>query len=365
MKTKYWPEKGSGLNYEALREASGILRRGGVVAFPTETVYGLGADGLSPRAVRMIYEAKGRPADNPLILHLAGPEQLEWVAADVSARTRLLVRTFWPGPLTLVLPKTDRVPSEVTAGLDTVAVRMPDHPLALALISETGTPLAAPSANRSGYPSPTTAAHVLHDLDGRVHGVLDGGPCRIGLESTILDLTREVPMILRPGAVTREALEQALGAAVAQDPGLDGYLRREGAGTPRAPGLKYQHYAPEAKVCLLSGTSEELAGYVRERMRDADFLRENAPVGLLLTAETEQALRKTQGDLNLGYVRVLGSRGRLPEIGERLYDELRRCDLEGVRTVFAEAYPARGVGAALMNRLTKASGQAPVELKKS
>jgi L-threonylcarbamoyladenylate synthase len=358
LKTKYWPEKGPGLNRAALREASDILKKGGVVAFPTETVYGLGADGLSPYAVRRIFKAKRRPADNPLILHVAGLEQLEWVAVNESSQTRLLIQKFWPGPLTLVLPKTGRVPYEVTAGLDTVAVRMPDHPLALALIGQTGVPLAAPSANRSGYPSPTTAAHVLHDLDGRVHGVLDGGACRIGLESTILDLTQEVPMILRPGAITKEALEQVLGA-VAQDPGLAGSADSEGSRIPKAPGLKYRHYAPEAKVCLLSGTPEEMAGYIRERARDTDFLKENGPVGLLLTEETAQALRKTQWNSASGYVRVLGSRSRLSGIGERLYDELRRCDVEGLRTVFAETYPLEGVGAALMNRLAKASGQVP------
>jgi L-threonylcarbamoyladenylate synthase len=340
-----------GADKKAVSEAAGILRNDGVIAFPTETVYGLGANGLSSAAVRKIFKAKGRPSDNPLILHVSDHDQIGLITSHVPAQSQMLMRTFWPGPLTLILPKSDLVPSVVTGGLDTVGIRMPDHPLALALISETGTPLAAPSANRSGYPSPTTAMHVLHDLDGRIDGILDGGPCEIGLESTILDMTQAVPVILRPGAITREALERLLGPVALDTRAI-----------PKAPGMKYHHYAPKAKLYLLSGTSKAIAEYIQTQVNGDHIFVKDEPVGFLLTTETEAILKQLETGPESQYVRVLGSQNRPEEVGGKLYDELRRCDLEGIQTVFVEAYSTQGMGAALMNRLIKASGQNPLNV---
>jgi len=248
--TIHWIIKDVKKDAKYITAAGSIIAAGGLVAFPTETVYGLGANALNGRAVQRIFQAKGRPADNPLIVHVADPAEVEQVAHLNETATKLM-QTFWPGPLTLVLPKKPNVPDEVTAGLDTVAVRMPNHPVALTLIKAAAVPIAAPSANLSGRPSPTTVWHVLEDMTGNIAGVLDGGSCQLGVESTVLDISGGTPTILRPGGVTAEQLQPVLGV-VQYDPALENH-QPQGNIKPRSPGVKYKHYAPKAKVILLEG----------------------------------------------------------------------------------------------------------------
>lgn len=313
----------------AIRRAAQILVCGGLVAFPTETVYGLGAAVSCAAAVERIFAAKGRPSDNPLIVHVAVPEQLDDVAARVPAAARELIEHFWPGPLSLVLPRSAAVPPQVSAGLSTVAVRMPAHPVALRLIEAAGVPVAAPSANRSGRPSPTVARHVLADLAGRIDAVLDGGPCAVGLESTVLDLTASRPLILRPGGVTREDLEAVLGVPVAE-------ARWRGGAPPPSPGMKYRHYAPRAALLLITGSPSRrtaLLAALRESFRRRGF-----KVGLLGC-----------------FLGNGGGSGSEAQAAQKLYLALRDFDWRGVDIILAEELPARGLGAALMNRLRKAA----------
>lgn len=328
-------------------DAAQLLREDHAVAFPTETVYGLGANALSNAAVEKIFAAKGRPSDNPLIVHIATMEQLPTVAAAIPPKAQRLIEAFWPGPLTIILPKTDQVASLVTAGLDSVGVRMPDHPVALALIAAAGLPIAAPSANRSGRPSPTTAAHVLADLEGRVAGVVDGGATGVGVESTVIDVTVEPPVILRPGGVTREQLEEVIGP-VEMDPSFQAGASE----TPRAPGMKYTHYAPEGEMWLAAGDD---AIRVREKM--ADMLREakqhGRKTGVLATAETVDYWR-AHPDADV--VLSVGSRTNLGEVAQRLYAVLREFDRHQVQFIAGETFPRDGLGMAVMNRLEKAAG---------
>ncbi|OKO96696.1 L-threonylcarbamoyladenylate synthase [Geobacillus proteiniphilus] len=323
--------------YPQIREAVEWLRAGEVIAFPTETVYGLGADAANTAAVEKIFAAKGRPSDNPLIVHVAHIAQAEAVAASIPTVAKTLMERFWPGPLTLVLPKRAGAVSErVTAGLPTVAVRMPDHPLALALIEASGLALAAPSANRSGRPSPTTAAHVLADLDGRIAGVIDGGPTGVGVESTVLDCSGDVPTILRPGGVTKEALIEAIGrveeAAAVDD-----------EAAPKAPGMKYTHYAPKAPLWIVAGPPAFLQRLVDESRA------EGKTVGVLTTEENRD---QYAADVVL----PCGMRQALETVASRLYDTLRRFDETNVDLIYSEAFPEEGIGAAIMNRLRKAAG---------
>lgn len=322
--------------YPQIQEAAEWLRTGEVIAFPTETVYGLGADAANTTAVEKIFAAKGRPSDNPLIVHVASLAQVESIAASIPPVAKTLMERFWPGPLTLVLPKRDGAVSErVTAGLSTVAVRMPDHPLALALIEASGLALAAPSANRSGRPSPTTAAHVLADLNGRIAGVIDGGPTGVGVESTVLDCSGEVPTILRPGGVTKEALSEVIGRV------------EEAAGdeqtAPKAPGMKYTHYAPKAPLWLAAGPPSFLQRLVDESRA------EGKTVGVLTTEENKN---RYVADVVL----ACGARRDLETVAQRLYDVLRQFDETGVNLIYSEAFPEEGIGAAIMNRLRKAAG---------
>jgi len=358
-----------------IKEAGRILRDGGLVAFPTETVYGLGANGLDGKAAARIFAAKHRPADNPLILHVASLEQAKALASNWSPKAQLAAEKLWPGPLTLIVPAAAHIPAEVTAGLSTVAIRFPDHPIALALIEAAGVPIAAPSANRSGRPSPTLAEHVLEDLGDQVQVILDGGPCRVGLESTILDVSVEPPAILRPGEITLEALTRILGLVCAELPHgekpvagpIDDSLSGSGAALfgkgPKAPGMKYRHYAPKAPVTLLAGAPEKTAAYLRTILAQESRDETAARIGLLLTDETWALLQKETGDWQeTFYCRNLGSYHHPKEIGRRLYDELRRCDQEGVRQIYVEACTRQGSGAAVMNRLVKASGHHVVDL---
>ncbi|SMC00113.1 translation factor SUA5 [Thermanaeromonas toyohensis ToBE] len=329
-----------------IRLAARILQRGGVVAFPTETVYGLGANALDSRAVKRIFWAKGRPQDNPLIVHVANLPMLQALTTHLPPQALLLIQRFWPGPLTLVLPKSEVVPPEVTAGLNTIAIRMPAHPVALALIKAARLPVAAPSANLSGRPSPTTGHHVLRDLRGKIDAVVDGGPTYVGVESTVLDLTSPVPTILRPGGITKEQLEEVLGE-VAVDPAVLG----EGMSRPKAPGMKYTHYAPEGEVYLVAGDLPRMVRRIREMVET--FKRKGLRVAVLATVETASSyLKEPRPD----YLEVLGSREDLSQIAARLFAALRNCDRQRAEVILVETFPEEGLGLAIMNRLRKAAG---------
>lgn len=346
QQTKYWNVDNivDGLeDYPQVHEAADMLRQNELIAFPTETVYGLGGNGLVDDTVEKIYTAKGRPSDNPLILHIADRAQLDELVAEVTPMAEALMEAFWPGPLTIVFQKKPGVALRASAGLDTIAIRMPDHPLALALIQCAGLPIAAPSANLSGRPSPTTAQHVLEDLDGRIAGVLDGGPTGIGVESTVVDSTGDVPLILRPGGVTAEQIAEITGE-VAIDPGL----LSEGI-APKSPGMKYRHYAPKGEMWLVRGDSpEEIAARICGFAEEA--AAEGKKVGILAT---EESLPSYKG----GYTVVpCGTRSDQISVARRLYDVLRQFDQACVDTIFAETFPESGVGAAIMNRLAKAAG---------
>ncbi len=337
------------LDMERIRQAGRIIRDGGLVAFPTETVYGLGGDALNAAAAEQIYSAKGRPCDNPLIVHISRLEDLEQVAASIPQKALALAEKFWPGPLTMIFEKTEKVPGETTGGLDTVAVRMPSHPVALALISAAGGFVAAPSANTSGRPSPTTAAHVREDLEGRIPLILDGGPVHIGLESTIVDMSVTPPMILRPGYITRQMLEQTAGA-VAVDPGL---IREESAVRPKAPGMKYRHYAPKAQMTVVHGAREQMVKEICRLVAEAKSRGEK--VGVLASEETKDRYPD-------GLIRSVGSRQEELTIARGLYGALREFDHLGVDVIYAESFVTEELGQAIMNRLKKAAGQRILEV---
>ncbi|WP_077619920.1 L-threonylcarbamoyladenylate synthase [Bacillus sinesaloumensis] len=341
METKHWVVDKHQHNLESypqIIEAAALLQANEVVGFPTETVYGLGANALSDDAVAKIYEAKGRPSDNPLIVHISTMGQLYKIAEDISEQAERLIEKFWPGPLTLVLKrKENAVSKKVTAGLETVAVRMPSHPVALALITASGLPLAAPSANLSGKPSPTLAKHVADDLTGKIAGILDGGPTGVGLESTVLDCSGEVPIILRPGGITKEQLESVCGVVE-----VDKAILTDNE-APKSPGMKYKHYAPTAPLTIVNGSQGFIQSLVKEKQN------EGLKVGVLTTTEREN---KYEAD------RVIscGSREQLETVASRLYGVLRQFDESGVDVIFSESFPSEGIGQALMNRLTKAAG---------
>lgn len=332
---------------EALAHAGQLIREGALVAFPTETVYGLGADALNAEASTRIYAAKGRPSDNPLIVHIADVESLPVIAADIPAAAYALADAFWPGPLTMIFNKTARVPEQTTGGMDTVAVRMPSDKIAQALIRAGGGFIAAPSANTSGRPSPTTAAHVLEDLDGRIPLILDGGAVQIGLESTIVDLSTGTPTILRPGYITRAMLHDVIGT-VEIDPGL---IAADSGIKPKAPGMKYRHYAPRAQMTIVEGTQQQ----VTETINRLAFEQEAAGrrVGILATTENaDQYL--------CGMVRCIGSRGNEDEIAAGLYRVLREFDDLKADVIYSESFASENEAdrlcGAIMNRLLKAAG---------
>ncbi|GHU50571.1 threonylcarbamoyl-AMP synthase [Clostridia bacterium] len=319
---------------DSIEKAAEIIRLGGLVAFPTETVYGLGADGFSPEACASVFAAKGRPADNPLILHLCDISQINQVAFDIP-NTFYLLKDFFPGALTVILKKSDKVPMEVSAGLPTVAVRFPKNEIARELIRLSGTPIAAPSANKSGRPSPTRAEHVLADLDGRIDAVIHGGDCEYGLESTILDLSENTPSILRQGVITEPRISEKIGAVL---------LTQNAKDAPKAPGMKYAHYSPRAKVTLVSSAN---ISKMTEKINALALSRENSAI--MATDETFSAYTH-------GIVISLGSRADLDEIARNLFATLREFDKRGVSQVFAETLPTDGIGAAIMNRLIKSAG---------
>ncbi|WP_163182631.1 L-threonylcarbamoyladenylate synthase [Neobacillus sedimentimangrovi] len=341
MNTKVWKVDKCVDNLESnphVVDAAHFLRENEVVAMPTETVYGLAGNAKNDEAVRKIFEAKGRPSDNPLIIHIAERSQLEQMVAEVPEKADRLIEAFWPGPLTIVFRMKEGVLSKLaTAGLSTVAVRMPDHPVALALLRACRLPIAAPSANSSGKPSPTTAAHVVEDLNGKIAGVLDGGPTGVGVESTVVDCTEDVPIILRPGGITREQLEAVIGE-VRIDPALINESEQ-----PKSPGMKYRHYAPNAPLYLVSGTREFLQRLVEEKQK------EGLRVGVLTTEEFA-------GEYEADEVLICGQRSELDTVASALYDVLRRFNQLNVDIIFSEMFPNVGVGHAIMNRLEKAAG---------
>lgn len=347
-----------------LQEAAGILRAGGLVAFPTETVYGLGGNGLLKEASRSIYAAKGRPSDNPLILHISDMKELEPITREIPHRARTLAEHFWPGPLTMILNKAEIVPLETTGGLSTVAVRMPEHEVARRLIALAGVPVAAPSANTSGRPSPTTAAHVREDLEGKIEAILDGGPSGIGLESTIVDLSGEEPVLLRPGAITAEMLEKALGERVLLDPALEKPL--DPSVHPKAPGMKYRHYAPKAPMVIIQGKEGNFAGEELLRVEEAvdrqvdRSLEDGKRTALICSDESLSYYQKryeaplAKGQLIL---RTMGTRNREESIAHNLFSVLREMDEVQAEYIVAEGVNTEAIGYAVMNRMKKAAAQ--------
>ena len=339
------------MNRETLKKAGEILRKGGLVAFPTETVYGLGADALNEQAAGKIYAAKGRPSDNPLIVHIADMDSLTMITKTIPEKARIIAKKFWPGPLTMIFRKTECVPLGTTGGLDTVAVRMPDHAIAREIIRAGGGYIAAPSANTSGRPSPTTARHVEEDLAGKIDMVVDGGSVEIGVESTILDMTVEPPMILRPGAVTREMLESLVGEIL-----VDKTLIEPNSGNPpKAPGMKYRHYAPKAEMTILEG---DISRVIEEINRmAAEKTAKGFKVGIIGTEETA-------GRYVTGNFKCIGTRQDEATVAGNLYGILRDFDSDGTDYIYSESFSTCGIGSAVMNRLLKAAGHHVIHVDK-
>jgi L-threonylcarbamoyladenylate synthase len=328
-----------------IRIAADFIKEGGLVAFPTETVYGLGADALNAKAVLALFEAKKRPLDNPPIVHVGNSKDVSRLIREVPLKAGRLMETFWPGPLTLIFKRSAIVPGVTVAGLDTIAIRMPKHNVALALIRESNCPIAAPSANLAGKPSPTSAKHVLEDLNGRIDAVLDAGPTRIGVESTVLDMTVDPPQILRPGGTPYEDLKRILGKVGLHQVAVAN--RELPVEKVRSPGMKHKHYAPNAEMVLVEGEASAIIGKVKELAKF--YERKGKKVGVLATDETV-------GYYEADVVKSLGSRSDLTVIARNLFRLLREFDSEGVDVIIAEGVPAEGLGLAVMNRLRKASG---------
>lgn len=348
MKTEIIRISGEDPDIEALKYCGSVIREGGLVAFPTETVYGLGANAFNDAAVRSIFTAKNRPADNPLIVHISDYGMLQGVAAfnneEEQRRLMALGEVYWPGPLTMIVGKDEQIPPAVSCGLQTVGIRMPVHPVALALIRESGVPIAAPSANSSGRPSPTKFSHVYEDMNGKVDVIIDGGDARVGVESTVLDLVSKEPTVLRPGAVTKEDVMRVLGTCAAYDwKGLEGKVEK-----PRSPGMKYRHYAPVAETTVYAGSQAAVVARMQREIRSA--AAKGLRVGVLATDETKKLYKEAQVVLSLGKM------GDSLAHAERLFDCLRTFDTQDVQVVFAQAVSEDGVGDAVMNRLFRAAG---------
>ncbi len=337
-------------NEKIYNHASDILRKGGLVAFPTETVYGLGADALDAEASAKIYAAKGRPSDNPLIVHIADIDALNKLSCDVNDKALRAAERFWPGPLTIILKKTDIVPDSITGGLDTVAIRMPSHPVAAKLIRSSGVYIAAPSANTSGKPSPTKASHVVHDLNGKIDMIIADDTVDIGVESTIIDLSEEVPTILRPGFITQEQLSECLGE-VRIDPAIMGTLER--GIVPKAPGMKYKHYSPDADLVIVEGSQKNVVEKINELA--ADKMKAGFKVGIMASDETASLYKAD-------FIKDMGSRHNEAEAARKLYSVLRDFDEYGVKYIYSESFSTENVGQAVMNRLIKAAGHTIINL---
>lgn len=345
MKTKILKIDSNKFIASELQDAVEILRGGGLVAFPTETVYGLGADGLNQDASKKIYEAKGRPSDNPLILHIANFEALKDLTIECPEMGRKLAQAFWPGPLTLIFKKSEKVPYSTTGGLETVAIRMPSHPIAYELIRQSGIYVAAPSANISGRPSPTKAEHVIEDMDGKIEMIIDGGKVEIGLESTIVDVTGSVPTILRPGYITAEMIEKVTGS-VAYDKAV--FTRDKDSNiVPKAPGMKYKHYAPKGNLTIYEGNSDAVIRAINKVAEEK--LLAGYKVGIVATDETINRYPN-------GNVKTIGTRKEEGTIARGLFEILRDFDSEGAEYIYTESFENNQLGQAIMNRLLKAAG---------
>lgn len=338
------------IDKDVIDRAGTILRNGGLVAFPTETVYGLGGDALNSESSRKIYAAKGRPSDNPLIVHITNMEALEKIVTEIPEGARKLAKRFWPGPLTMIFKKNDVVPKETTGGLDTVAVRMPSNKIAAAMIDAAGGYVAAPSANLSGRPSPTVAKYVVEDMDGRIDMIIDGGDSDVGLESTIVDFTTGEPMILRPGYITKEMLEEALSMDVSVDRAI---IDANSKTPPKAPGMKYRHYAPKGELTIVEGSSADVVAAINGYSREASAA--GFKTGIISTEENKSLYSADS-------VKCVGHAGREDEVAHHLFRILREFDDEGVERIFSESFADSGVGAAVMNRLLKAAGHKVIRL---
>ncbi len=330
---------------DALRRAGEIIREGGLVAFPTETVYGLGGDALNPNASNKIYAAKGRPSDNPLIVHIADMAHLDKIVKKIPEKARQLAKAYWPGPLTMIFEKADIVPMQTSGGLTTVAVRMPSDPIALELIRQSGGYIAAPSANTSGRPSPTLAQHVIDDLSGKIDMIIDGGQVNIGLESTIVDFTEEIPVILRPGYINQEMLQEVIGE-VRVDPAILDHNANKGL-RPKAPGMRYRHYAPKCSLTIVEGDGKHVISMINQLTKEAKA--QGRKVGVIATDETKDAYCADE-------IRDVGSIEDDETIAKNLFEVLREFDDAGVEIAYSESFHTPRMGMAIMNRLLKAAG---------
>ena len=327
-----------------MQEAGKLIAGGQLVAFPTETVYGLGGDALDPEAAKKIYAAKGRPSDNPLIVHIAEFEDMYRVGKNIPEKAKKLSDAFWPGPLTMIVEKSDAVPDATTGGMNTVAVRMPNHPVALELIRKSGCLIAAPSANTSGRPSPTEASHVAEDLNGKIAMIIDGGQVGSGIESTIIDLTEEIPMVLRPGYITPKMLSEVLGEEVIIDPGI---IAADDTRKPKAPGMKYKHYAPKADMIIVDGPQEQVIAKINSLAKNKKAAGDK--VAVIATDETRDSY-------DADVILCMGSKLDEDAIARHLYKILRECDELSVNAIYSESFATPRIGQAIMNRMLKAAG---------
>ncbi len=337
------------IDMELINKAGELLKKGGLVAFPTETVYGIGANALNEKAIKNIYAAKGRPSDNPLIIHIGDRDVISLYAKEIPEQAIKLMDAFWPGPLTLIFKKTEAISRNITGGLDTVAIRFPSNPVAAAIIQSAGVPVAAPSANISGRPSPTRARHVIEDLSGRVDMIIDGGNAVIGLESTVVDVTGEIPLILRPGSVTRAMLER-----VVERVEIDKALLKENSKiTPRSPGMKYRHYAPKGQITVVYGEDIKAIEWINNQVDELE--RKGNKPAIIATSEEKEKYK-------CNYVQEIGSINNQEEIAANLFKVLRKMDQEKVEFIFVRALKEEEIGIATMNRLLKAAGNRKIVL---
>lgn len=350
MKTIIRRVDSKNIDNNIIREAADIIKDGGLVAFPTETVYGIGADALDANAVSKIYTAKGRPSDNPLIVHVADKQDVEKYVKGIGHNAKKLMDEFWPGPLTLIFEKKGIIPDSITGGLSTVAIRIPAHEIARSIIREANRPVAAPSANVSGRPSPTMAKHVISDLDGKIDMIIDGGDSKIGLESTVVDVTESTPTILRPGGITKKMLEEVIGAVV-----VDPAIKPSGKKLiPKSPGMKYRHYAPNADLIVFNGKSDKVVEHINDLVRTEQ--EKGKKVGVIATKQTKDIY-------NCPNIIIIGDKNNSEEIAANLFKVLREFDDREVESIYCEAFSNKDLGTATMNRLLKAAGNKIINLR--